>query len=73
MIIGLGNTGNQIVQAIARKSTLSDVKLYAIDSNTNGIDIDNASRIKFIPIIADSRAGSGRNRERGKYSGNKFK
>lgn len=65
MIIGLGNTGNQIVQAIARKSTLSDVKLYAIDSNTNGIDIDNASRIKFIPIIADSRAGSGRNRERG--------
>lgn len=64
-IIGMGNTGTNIVKAISYHYNLNDVKLFAIDSITNSIDIDTVNKIKYIPIISDEKAGSGRNRERG--------
>lgn len=66
LIIGLGNCGSVIVKEIAKKESLKDTILYAIDSQTGNISLDTVDRVNFIPIIADEKAGSGRNRERGK-------
>ena len=64
MIIGLGNTGNQIVKEIASRPCMSDVKLYTIDSVASSADIDHQN-VTAIPIISDDKCGSGRDRERG--------
>lgn len=66
IIIGLGNTGSNIVKMCAQDMSLSDVKMYAIDSVMTSIDLDTIDKVKVIPIISDSKSGSGRNRERGK-------
>lgn len=66
MIIGLGNTGHNIVKVIKRRNTLDDVVLYAIDSIVNSdITIDNVGDIEYIPIVSDDKNGSGRDRTRG--------
>lgn len=67
MIIGIGNCGAQIVNAISKAPTFMNsdaLDLYAIDSTLTSVD--HRSFIKFIPIISDEKSGSGRNRERGK-------
>lgn len=63
--IGLGNTGNNIIQLIANNNTLSDTTLYAIDSVASTVSLDSVGRINYIPIRADEKSGSGRSRERG--------
>lgn len=65
LIIGLGNTGTQIVKAIMRSENLKDVKLYAIDSVTAAVDVEMMNSVTTIPIQSDEKAGSGRSRERG--------
>jgi hypothetical protein len=65
MIIALGNTGNQIIRLAAERSSLEDVKMYAIDSVTSSITMDNIVRIKHIPIVSDDKCGSSRDRSRG--------
>jgi hypothetical protein len=66
VVIGLGNTGNNIVNEIAIRSTLNDVQLFAVDSVVANVTLANSnSRVNYIPIISDSKSGSGRNRERG--------
>lgn len=65
IIIGLGNTGSVIVRDIAKKN-LNDVTLYAIDSQAKHVALDTVSNINYIPIVADDRDGSGRDRERGR-------
>lgn len=66
MIIGLGNTGTNIVKAAIKSPLLEDTKMYVIDSVTSSIDLSTINRLNVIPIISDEKAGSGRNRERGK-------
>lgn len=65
LIIGLGNTGTQIIKAIMKSSMLDKVKLYAIDSVTSSVDAEVVNRVTIIPIQSDEKQGSGRNRERG--------
>ena len=66
MIIGLGNTGTQIVkQAAISKSLQTDVDFFAIDSVTAAIDMKDIANVTTIPIISDDKSGSGRDRERG--------
>ena len=66
MIIGLGNTGTNIVKLAATSSLLTDVDYYTIDSVVDNVDLDSIDTVKFIPIISDESSGSGRDRERGK-------
>jgi hypothetical protein len=66
MIIGLGNTGTNIVKAASASSLLTDVTMYAIDSVATSIELDTINNINIIPIISDDKSGSGRNRERGR-------
>lgn len=63
--IGLGNTGNNIIQLIASNNTLSDTILYAVDSVASSIKMENVDRVKYLPILSDDKSGSGRSRERG--------
>ena len=63
LIIGLGNTGVQIIKAIMKSSMLDDIKLYAIDSVTTSVDAAFVDRVTVIPIQSDEKQGSGRNRE----------
>ena len=65
MIIGMGNTGSNIVKAASECDELSDVDMYCIDSVTSNVNLDMINRINIIPIISDEKSGSGRNRERG--------
>lgn len=65
MIIGLGNTGTQIVKEAARNALLSDTDLFAIDSVASTADMNSVGTITTIPIITDDKSGSGRDRERG--------
>lgn len=65
LVVGLGNCGCQIVKAISNSKTLSDVKLYAVDSTTASIDMSTITSVETIPIISDEYEGSGRNRARG--------
>lgn len=67
LIIGAGNCGTQILMGCANSPLLGEdvVSLYAIDSQTANINLDLVKRIEFIPIIADDKNGSGRNRDRG--------
>ena len=65
LIIGLGNTGTNIVKLAAGSSFLSDAKFYAIDSVASSIDADTLTSVKYVPIISDEKAGSGRDRTRG--------
>ena len=65
LIIGMGNTGCQIVKAASNSSLLTNCKYYMIDSVTSQMNMNNISKVKAIPIISDDKAGSGRSRERG--------
>lgn len=65
IIIGLGNTGYNIVEACILKG-LSDTVFYTLDSQTERVNLDTINQMTYIPIIADEKSGSGRNRERGK-------
>ncbi len=65
LIIGMGNTGCQIIKEAAQSSFLTDCKFYAIDSVASTIDMSSVGKINSIPIIADDKCGSGRSRERG--------
>ena len=65
LIIGMGNTGCQIVKAASKSDRLGNCKFYAIDSVTTSADMDSVSKIKIIPMQADQKSGSGRSRERG--------
>lgn len=66
IIIGLGNAGTQIVRLAAETQLLKNEKFYSIDSVASSTTMKNVSNVKSIPIISDSRSGSGRNRERGR-------
>ena len=66
VLLGLGNCGSRIVEEAATRSSLKDVDFYAIDSVAPAINMANVNtRVNYIPIIADEKSGSGRNRERG--------
>jgi hypothetical protein len=65
LIIGMGNTGCQIVKAAAESTLLTECKYYMIDSVTSQTDTNTISKIKTIPIVSDDKNGSGRSRERG--------
>lgn len=65
LIIALGGTGNNIIKMAAKSKLLSNVKMYAIDSITSSIELDNITNINHICIVADSNEGSGRDRTRG--------
>jgi len=65
LCIGLGNTGKNIIEEIAARNTLRDVKLFAVDSVAPTASLATVNRINYIPIISDDKTGSGRNRERG--------
>jgi len=67
LIIGLGNTGTQIIKAVMKSSMLNEdkVQLYAIDSVTSSADAETVNRVTVIPIQSDEKQGSGRSRERG--------
>ena len=66
MLIGLGNTGTNVVKLAATSKLLENVKMYAIDSVSSSIELDSIDKIKYKPIISDERQGSGRIRERGR-------
>ena len=66
LIIGMGNTGTQIVKAAAESKILNDTEMFVIDSVTSNVDMDSVTRIKSIPIVSDEKCGSGRSRERGR-------
>ena len=66
LIIGMGNTGTQIVKLAARSELLDNTSMYVIDSQSSQIDMDTVTRITSIPIVTDDKCGSGRSRERGK-------
>lgn len=66
IVIGLGNTGTNIVKAISQSMLLNDVDLYTIDSITTNIDMDTINNVKHLCILADDTPGSGRNRDRGR-------
>lgn len=65
VIVGLGNTGTQIIKLAAKSPKLKDCILYAIDSVMTNVDLDTVKDFKYIPIISDEKTGSGRSRERG--------
>lgn len=65
VIIGIGNAGSCCVKAITASPLLSDTRLYALDSVLTQLDRDTINRVTVIPISADERSGSGRNRTRG--------
>ena len=65
-IVGLGNTGTQIVKLASRSSYLENVKKFAIDSVASSADMSSISDVTYIPVISDDKTGSGRSRERGK-------
>lgn len=65
LIIGMGNTGCQIVKAASQSEKLDDCKFYAIDSVTTISDMDSINKINVIPMQVDQKSGSGRSRERG--------
>ena len=64
MIICLGGAGNNCAQEIMLSPALQDVDLYAIDSVTSNVDLDNMGRVNFISIQSDESSGSGRDRGR---------
>lgn len=66
LIIGLGNTGTNIVKAAAQSAMLDEVKMYTIDSVASSVDLSTIDKITVIPIISDEKSGSGRNRDRGR-------
>ena len=51
LIIGMGNTGCQIVKAASNSSLLTNCKYYMIDSVTSQMNMNNISKVKAIPII----------------------
>lgn len=65
IVIGLGNTGSQIVKLAASSQKLSDTKFYAVDSVTSSIDMKALTNVTPLPIVSDENTGSGRVRERG--------
>lgn len=66
LVIGLGNTGCQIVKVAAASTALTETKFFAIDSVASSVDSGSLNEIEYIPIISDDKPGSGRDRERGR-------
>lgn len=66
VIVGFGNTGNNIVCDIAVTSGFEDSRLFSIDSVASSVSINDTGKVKTIPIISDDKSGSGRDRNRGK-------
>ena len=67
LIIGLGNTGSNVVKLAASQfRTLDDVVKYNIDSVATTVDMGTIDKINTILIQSDDKNGSGRNRDRGK-------
>ena len=58
LIIGVGNTGTNIIKLAATSNLLDETKFYAIDSVASSIDAAFISKINFIPIISDEKTGS---------------
>ena len=54
LIIGMGNTGTQIVKLAAQSELLSKTSMYVIDSQASQIDMDTVTRITTIPIVSRS-------------------
>jgi hypothetical protein len=65
LIIGIGNTGTQIVKLLSQSPKISNCKMYAIDSVAMSADMESVQNVKMIPVISDEKCGSGRSRERG--------
>ena len=65
VIIGVGNCGCQIVKAMASNPSFDDVELFAIDSVTTHVSMDDVTRVTYFSIQSDNKQGSGRSRERG--------
>lgn len=65
LVIGLGNTGHNIVKGLSNLTSFIDTTLFAIDSVYSNVELDDVSSIRFIGISADEKGGSGRSRERG--------
>lgn len=66
MIIGVGGAGGNVVKLASKSVALAGTDFYMIDSVTNKIDLDSINDLKYIPIIADEKEGSGRDRTRGR-------
>lgn len=66
VIVGLGNAGTQIVKLAAQSKLLEGEEFYSIDSVASSVSMTDVGKIKTIPIISDSKSGSGRDRERGR-------
>lgn len=67
LIIGLGGCGNNVINELAKDDLFNDgTTLYAIDSIMYNVNMDNVNRINHICVLSDNKAGSGRNRDRGK-------
>lgn len=66
LIIGLGNTGSNVVKLASQFASLDDVTKYTVDSVASTIDLDSIDKIKHVLIQSDEKSGSGRNRDRGK-------
>lgn len=64
MVICVGGCGGNIARLITKSELLKDVTIYAADSTTSQINMDDMARINYICLMADENSGSGRNRER---------
>lgn len=56
MVVGLGNTGTNVVKMAALSSRLNNVEYYAIDSVMVNMDLDSINDVTFIPIISDEKS-----------------
>lgn len=65
IIVAFGNAGFNVSEACI-VAGIDNCKFYAIDSQTSHVNMNTISKMNYIPIIADDKNGSGRNRERGK-------
>ena len=59
LVIGVGNTGTNIVKLAAMSTLLDDTNYYAIDSVASSIDMGSIGKIKYIPIISSAAGGTG--------------
>jgi hypothetical protein len=66
VIIGLGNTGTQIVKLAAQSKACHGDKFFVIDSVSASVDMDNINNFNVIPIVTEEKTGSGRNRKKGR-------
>lgn len=65
VVVGLGNAGFNIIESCITRG-IDNTLFFAVDSQTSHVNMNTISKMTYIPIIADDKSGSGRNRERGK-------